>query len=66
MLSILQQIITMKNNLRYFLILPAILFIASCGVKVTSRPVGHLPPGQAKKITGSQSARPYAPGQQKN
>ena len=24
-----------------------------------------LPPGQAKKITGSQSAKPYAPGQQK-
>ena len=22
-----------------------------------------LPPGQAKKITGSQSAQPYAPGQ---
>jgi hypothetical protein len=25
-----------------------------------------LPPGQAKKITGAQSARDYAPGQQKN
>lgn len=24
-----------------------------------------LPPGQAKKITGSKSAKPYAPGQQK-
>jgi hypothetical protein len=24
-----------------------------------------LPPGQAKKITGSQSAKPYAPGQRK-
>lgn len=24
-----------------------------------------LPPGQAKKLTGSQSAKPYAPGQQK-
>jgi hypothetical protein len=27
--------------------------------------VKTLPPGQAKKITGSQSAKPYAPGQQK-
>lgn len=27
---------------------------------------GDLPPGQAKKITGAQSARDYAPGQQKN
>jgi hypothetical protein len=25
-----------------------------------------LPPGQAKKITGSRSAKSYAPGQQKN
>ena len=25
----------------------------------------HVPPGQAKKATGSQSAKPYAPGQQK-
>lgn len=24
-----------------------------------------LPPGQAKKVTGSQSAKPYAPGQEK-
>lgn len=24
-----------------------------------------LPPGQAKKVTGSQSAKEYAPGQQK-
>jgi hypothetical protein len=24
-----------------------------------------MPPGQAKKITGSKSAKPYAPGQQK-
>lgn len=29
---------------------------------VTTKP---LPPGQAKKITGSQSAKPYAPGQRK-
>jgi hypothetical protein len=26
---------------------------------------GGLPPGQAKKVTGSKSAKPYAPGQQK-
>src|SRR5687767_5152237 len=26
---------------------------------------GNLPPGQAKKIYGSQSAKAYAPGQQK-
>ena len=26
---------------------------------------GGLPPGQAKKVTGSKSAKPYAPGQKK-
>ena len=25
----------------------------------------HMPPGQAKKITGSKSAKPFAPGQRK-
>ena len=26
---------------------------------------GKVPPGQAKKMTGSKSAKPYAPGQRK-
>jgi hypothetical protein len=26
---------------------------------------GKVPPGKAKKLTGSKSAKPYAPGQQK-
>jgi hypothetical protein len=26
---------------------------------------GNLPPGKAKKITGSKSAKPHAPGQRK-
>jgi hypothetical protein len=42
-----------------------LLIASSCSVKVF--PVQkNLPPGQAKKITGSKSARAYAPGQQKN
>jgi hypothetical protein len=28
-------------------------------------PSGKVPPGQAKKATGSKSAKAYAPGQQK-
>jgi hypothetical protein len=36
-------------------------FLFSCG---TTHPHG-MPPGQAKKVTGSKSAKPYAPGQQK-
>jgi hypothetical protein len=52
---------------KYFVRLSIILFIAfsaACSktTVVTKKP---LPPGQAKKITGTQSAKPYAPGQQK-
>lgn len=40
----------------------------SCIVTAKTKPVHSaskpLPPGQAKKVTGSQSAKPYAPGQQ--
>jgi hypothetical protein len=54
----------MKNLL--LLLLSAILFLTSCTVKLTPRSPGHIPPGQAKKIAGSQSAKPYAPGQQKH
>jgi hypothetical protein len=56
----------MKNLRFLFLLSSMIFFITSCSLRVTSRPVGHLPPGQAKKITGSKSAKPYAPGQQKH
>jgi hypothetical protein len=55
------------------LLLTAALFLqvsTSCRTSrkvVIVKPVKtkSLPPGQAKKITGSQSAKPYAPGQQK-
>ncbi len=63
----------MKAN--FLLLIFAALFLqagTSCSrtKKVTIvRPVTvktkTLPPGQAKKVTGSQSAKPYAPGQQK-
>lgn len=44
----------------------AILLSTSCGgpVIVKSTPK-KVPPGQMKKATGSQSAKSYAPGQQK-
>ncbi len=63
----------MKTN--FLLLTLAALFLligTSCSrtKKVTVvRPVTvktkTLPPGQAKKVTGSQSAKPYAPGQRK-
>ncbi len=34
-------------------------------VIVTSGNTKGLPPGQAKKVYGTQSAKPFAPGQQK-
>jgi hypothetical protein len=55
---------------RFFFVLTyvAIALIAqSCITSHASRPaiVKKAPPGQVKKVTGSQSAKPYAPGQQK-
>jgi hypothetical protein len=41
----------------------AVLIFSSCIVKETSKT--NLPPGQAKKVAGTQSAKPFAPGQQK-
>jgi hypothetical protein len=62
-----------KTILTPALLLIAALMLFSCSrntspkkVVITSSKNPHgLPPGQAKKVTGSQSAKPYAPGQQK-
>ncbi|MBA4055259.1 MAG: hypothetical protein C0490_11140 [Marivirga sp.] len=50
----------------YSLVLVVLLAIATAcsSTTIVSSPK-KLPPGQAKKVTGSQSAKPYAPGQQK-
>lgn len=52
----------------YFLLcLSGIVLISACYTTVgTAGKSGKIPPGQAKKMTGSKSARPYAPGQNKN
>jgi len=42
-----------------------VIITSSCTHHHHSSNSGGLPPGQAKKVTGSQSAKPYAPGQQK-
>lgn len=41
------------------------LLLASCAVKVHSTSNKPMPPGQAKKVRGSKSAKHYAPGQVK-
>lgn len=38
---------------------------SGCNSVVHVNSSGKVPPGQMKKMTGSQSAKPYAPGQQK-
>jgi hypothetical protein len=43
----------------------AVTLMASCSANYHANKNG-IPPGQAKKITGAQSAKDYAPGQQKN
>lgn len=50
----------MKKSLLLLSVLMIIL--SSCVYRVHTR---TLPPGQAKKITGSKSAKAYAPGQRK-
>lgn len=51
---------------KYIAILISVLFLSggltSC---VSVKSSSSVPPGQAKKITGSKSAKPFAPGQRK-
>lgn len=56
----------MKRFINFALITLITISLASCSktMVVTKKPAS-LPPGQMKKLTGSKSAAPYAPGQQK-
>jgi hypothetical protein len=66
------KIIPMKAKLVFSLVL-ILLIAVSCShrnnrviMNGSGAPQGQaLPPGQMKKVTGSKSARPFAPGQQK-
>ncbi len=56
----------MKKTVIYLLSLCFMVLVGmSCNTVVHVNSSGHVPPGQVKKMTGSQSAKPYAPGQQK-
>ena len=46
--------------------LAIMLLFSSCYTTQTAGNSGKVPPGQAKKAAGSQSAKPFAPGQRKN
>jgi len=54
----------MKKSI-FLMLLLGIIVASSCTHHYHSSNSAGLPPGQAKKVTGSQSAKPYAPGQQK-
>lgn len=56
------------KNLAVCLLSVSLLATIACSRKtviVKSSSGKSLPPGQAKKLTGSKSAAPYAPGQRK-
>jgi hypothetical protein len=55
------------KKITHLLTLVLLLSFTSCVIVPvkTAGNSGNVPPGQAKKATGSQSAKPYAPGQQK-
>jgi len=46
-------------------ILFVVISVISCSVHTHRTGSGKIPPGQAKKMSGSKSAKAYAPGQQK-
>ncbi|WP_316633932.1 hypothetical protein [uncultured Flavobacterium sp.] len=54
----------------FFITILLTLFVTSCSVQTihtghnSSSNSGKIPPGQAKKMSGSKSAKAYAPGQQ--
>jgi len=50
----------------YLSIFGLMIFLTTgCTTSAHVNSSGKVPPGQMKKMTGSQSAKPYAPGQQK-
>ncbi|WP_169304399.1 hypothetical protein [Pedobacter frigoris] len=51
--------------MKYFILAALITVLSSCYTARTAGNSGKVPPGQAKKGTGSKSAKPFAPGQQK-
>ena len=50
--------------MKKLLILALVISLGSCST-IHHSSSGKVPPGQAKKMTGSKSAKAYAPGQQK-
>ncbi len=47
------------------LLMAMVMMTSSCYTTRTAGNSGKVPPGQIKKATGSKSAKPFAPGQNK-
>ncbi|RBL90254.1 hypothetical protein DF182_27705 [Chitinophaga flava] len=56
----------LMKKIYLFITTVTVMLFSSCYTVSPAGNSGKIPPGQAKKMTGSQSARPYAPGQQKH
>ena len=56
--------VVFKKTLATF-VLPLIIMAVLFSCTKNYYPTKHTPPGQAKKASGSKSAKAYAPGQQK-
>lgn len=54
-----------KLLLAFFILFLCFGATACMSVKIKSKPHKEMPPGQMKKMTGSKSARNYAPGHNK-
>ena len=68
-LKIIKEDMKTTKYTKVAVIIMVILFIVisvmGCSVHTHTTASGKIPPGQAKKMSGSKSAKAYAPGQQK-
>lgn len=65
-LRFINQINMKKISSIITLVFVSLVFLTSCmGPTIVHTTPAKVPPGQMKKATGSQSAKSYAPGQQK-
>ncbi|MFH4963853.1 hypothetical protein V8G69_02520 [Gaetbulibacter sp. M235] len=57
-----------SNGFKFLIALLALFIFTNCSrvFYVSNKGKSSTAPGQIKKSTGSQSAKPYAPGQNKN
>lgn len=53
------------NRILVLLSVVSLFLMSSCVMHRTAGNSGKVPPGQAKKVYGTRSAKPFAPGQQK-